>query len=459
MLEKMIDVGVNVFRLNFSHGDHREHRQMIEAIKRIRQDRDLPVAVMQDLSGSKIRTGDFNTQEVALIAGNNFTLSTDINIEGNSEMVYVDHHDLPSEVEEGDKIVLDDGRVELEVLGTSEVEIYCRVLRGSVIRGNRGLTVPERSLSLPLLSEKDIQDVKMGLEAGVDFVALSFVKSAEEIEALREIINENMEGTRPDIIAKIETKKGLENFDSILQSSDGIMVARGDLAVEISPENVPMAQKEIIKACNILGKPVITATQMLESMIESLVPTRAEVSDVANAILDGTDAVMLSAETSMGKNPLVSLKVMSTIALQTEKSLKKGHFDVKRLSKQKTPSMCTVNSVTSAAVRVSSDLEAGLIVALTDSGFTGRMLSRHKPKPLIIAMATDKNVYYKLVLSFGCVPVHIEAPEDVGEAFELVREYVINKGLAKEGDSVVVAAGVPFDHPDAKTNMLFVENI
>ncbi len=455
MLEKMVDEGVNVFRLNFSHGNHSEHGEMLEAIKRIRKEKIKPIAILQDLSGSKIRTGDFNTPEVNLVVGQDFILSTDENIEGNAGLVYVDHHTLPNEVERGDRIVLDDGRVEMEVLDKNDSEIYCRVLEGALIRGGRGLTVPGKLLSFPALSDKDMRDMKFGLDMGVDFVALSFVQSAENITTLRSFIKENAKDFHPDIIAKIETRSALDNFDSILKESDGIMVARGDLAVDISPEEVPMAQKMVIDRSNTAGKPVITATQMLESMVDSPVPTRAETSDVANAILDGTDAVMLSAETSIGNHPLQAIEVMKRTALQIEKN----YPERKRFDEKLDNEICAVNAITAAVVRVTHDVDAKLMVALTDSGFTGRMLARHKPKVPIVAMATDEHVYNKLSLSFGCVPVYIEGPEDIGRAFWLVKEYVIKNDLAREGDRVVVTAGVPFEQPEAKTNMLFVENI
>ena len=455
LLERMIEANVDVFRLNFSHGNHSEHREIIEAIKKLRQGRSKPVAILQDLSGSKIRIGNFTTPDVTLVPDQVFTFSTDKNIEGSNERVFVDHLTLPKEILTGDRIVLDDGRVSLEVLDINEKEIKCLVLQGAKIRGRRGLTVPGRKLSLPVLSEKDKNDMLLGLELEVDFVALSFVQSDECVKTLRSFINESTDGPKPDIIAKIETKKALDNFDSILEVSDGAMVARGDLAIDILPEEVPMAQKDIIKKSNKVGKPVITATQMLESMINFPEPTRAEISDVANAILDGTDAVMLSGETSIGKFPLQAIEIIKRTAEQIEKNypeLDSFKYEFKK-------EIDTVDAVTGAVVNVSNNIGAKLIAALTDSGFTGRMISRFKPKVSIIAMATDEYSYRKLSLSFGCIPIFVESPKDIGKAFDLVRQYAIKYELAKEGDRVVVTAGVPFDVSDAKTNMLSVETL
>jgi pyruvate kinase len=455
LLGKMIEAGVDVFRLNFSHGNHLEHREIIETIKKLRKGKSKPVAILQDLSGSKIRIGDFNTPEITLASNQIFTFSTNKETEGSSERVFVDYPKLPEEILKGDRIVLDDGRVNLEVIDITENEIKCLVLQGAKIRGRRGLTVPGRKLSLPVLSEKDKNDVLLGLELEVDFIALSFVQSEECIKTLRSFINESTKGPKPDIIAKIETKNALDSFDSILDASDAVMVARGDLAIDILPEEVPMAQKNIITKANKAGKPVITATQMLESMINSPKPTRAETSDVANAILDGTDAVMLSGETSIGRFPLQAIDIIQKTAEQIEKNYPVSENFNYVLKKE----MEVVNAVTKAVVKVSNDVEAKLIVALTDSGFTGRMISRFKPRVFIMALATDKRSYRKLALSFGCIPIFVESPENISTAFDLVRQYVERYELAKEGDRVVVTAGVPFDVLGVKTNMLSVETL
>ncbi|MGM0482238.1 MAG: pyruvate kinase [Patescibacteria group bacterium] len=453
LLREMAIGGVDVFRLNFSYGTHREHGEIIDKIKNIRSDLSKPMAIIQDLTGPGARIGNLDSFSVYLSEGSDFILSADPAMVGNKNGVYVDHPSLASELEKGDKVTIADGEVELEVYDISEGEIYCRVSRGGEIQSKRSLTFEGKSPSSPALREKDKADVEFGLKKGVDFVAMSFVRSTEDVESLRSFISEKDEGGKPDIIAKIETKEAIDNLDGILKSADAIMVARGDLASEISPEEVPFLQKDIIKRANSLGKPVITATQMLESMVNSSSPTRAETSDVANAILDGTDAIMLSAETAIGKYPILAVEEMGKIAIRTEKersSENRPKYDKKR-------DMQTADAVSAAVVNISYDLKSRLVVALTDSGFTGRMISRHKPGVPIITMTAKEETFRKLALCAGCVPLFTEKPKGLEDAFSLVREYALKHDLAQRGDRAVVAAGVPFERPDAKTNMLFVE--
>lgn len=457
LLGKMVETGVDVFRLNFSYGDHREHGNIIDAIKGIRNESLRPIAIMQDLSGSRIRVGEFVDSEVELISGDVFTLSTDQGVLGDKSRVSVDcPPDIVREFREGDRITISDAEVELVVSQVGESELTCYVSRGGKVRSGRGIAIPGKDISLPSLTDKDINDLEFGLAQGVDFVALSFVRSAEDVLFLRSFINEKADADRrPEIVAKIETLKAVENFEEILKVADGVMVARGDLASEVDPEEVPLLQKSIIRSSNLAGKPVITATQMLESMVNSPVPTRAETSDVANAIIDGTDAVMLSAETAIGRYPLSAVKVMATTSMKIEAN----YFNGRLVDDREKEVMDTVDSVTAAAVKVSRDLGTGLIVAITESGFTGRMISRHRPNVPIVAMTANERTFFKLSLSFGCVPMLTERTDSLEKAFDLVREYVSRNTLAGKGERVVVAAGVPFNHPDAGTNMLFVERL
>jgi len=455
LLEKLFKAEVNVFRLNFSHGSYDEFRSLIRAIKQLREEADRPVAILQDLSGPEIRIGSFAEGVVELQIGNSFTLSVDPKVVGNAGLVYVNHKSLPKEVKKGDRIVVDDGRIALSVVSVTKKEVKCLIERGGKIRGGRGVAVPGRHLSLPALTAKDKKDVAFGLEQGVDFIAMSFVRTVQDVKTLRRFIARKQLEVEPDLIAKIETWEAVDNFDEILEAVDGVMVARGDLAVEVPPERVPLIQKEIIRKSNRAGKPVITATQMLESMIHSPIATRAEVSDVANAILDGTDAVMLSAETAVGEYPLESVNVMVQTALQIEKN----YPERERINGGKSGQIEVVDSVTSSVVSTANDVGAELIIALTDSGFTGRMISRHKPKALVIAMATSQPACYKLALSFGCLPVMVNKLKTLDQAFSVIREYVLANHLAKVGDKVVVSAGAPFGQADAKTNTMFVEVI
>ncbi|MFP4539478.1 MAG: pyruvate kinase [Candidatus Paceibacterota bacterium] len=455
LLKSMIDAGVDVFRLNFSHGSRDEHRRMIREIKKIREGLAKPVAILQDISGAKVRTGSFNEPQVELLKGQGFVLFTSSETEGSVEGVYVDHQSFADEVREGDQVILDDGKVAMKVAEISDGKVFCEITKGGTVRGRRGVSVPGKILSNPAITEKDKLDIKLGLEEGVDFIALSFVREEKDVRELRSFINENVMESLPDVIAKIETAKALDNFNDIMDTADAVMIARGDLAVETEPENIPMEQKRMIAKANEQGKPVITATQMLESMVNLPTPTRAETSDVANAVLDGTDAVMLSSETSIGKYPLEAINAVAKTALRVEKNYP---TKIERKGDEKTD-MGITDSITTAVVAICRGLDAKLIVALTDSGFTGRMISRHKPKTPIVAMATDKYVYRKLSLSFGCVPLYVEPPEDVGKAFDTVRDRILARGFAEEGDRVVVAAGAPFELPGAKTNMLFVESL
>jgi pyruvate kinase len=452
VLTKLLEAGMNVMRLNFSHGDFAEHQTRVDNFRKATEKTGMTGAILQDLGGPKIRIGMFKTEYITLVEGQTFTLTTD-DIEGDETRVSVNYPLLPREVEKGHIIFLHDGKKKLEVTDIQGNDVICKVLIGGDIKGKRGVNLPDSDLSVKSLTEKDLKDLEFGIKNQVDFVALSFVRRPSDITELRTILNDR--GSDAGIIAKIETPQAVANIDEIIRLADGIMVARGDLAIEIPFEQVPMIQKMMIQKCNELGKPIITATQMLESMIKSPVATRAEVSDVANAILDGTDAVMLSEETTLGEYPVEAVSVMATVAKEIEKNYPEKdivHPDGNgRTSIQ--------DSITGSVVKTAHDVGAKAIVALTESGFTARMVSRHKPQSIILALSPNPRASQKLALSFGCLPMTISRYESVADVFEIVRTYCMKHELASEGDSVVIAAGAPFNTKGVATNMLMVETL
>jgi len=409
---------------------------------------------LQDLSGPEIRTGTFADETITLSRGRTFTLTTE-EVVGDENKVYVNYDRLPEDVAVGDKILLDDGKRRLEVVDVSGSEVITKVKVGGTISGRRGVNLPDTTLSVDVLTEKDKQDLQFGAKNDVDFVALSFVQKAEDIEDLRTLTNK--EGLDAQIIAKIETQQAVNNIDEILNVTDGIMVARGDLAVEIGPEHVPEVQKELIDECNDRGMPVITATQMLESMTDSPVPTRAEVSDVANAILDGTDAVMLSGETTIGDNPVESVSVMARVARETE-----GRLTEQFQKSAVGGGVGVVDSVTASAVHTAHNINAQAIVALTSSGFTARMISRLKPQPPIITLSPFQKTCNQTALSSGCYPLQTPNFQSFDSAMELARSVCLDTGTAEAGDLIVVVAGLPFHGSrlrNVETNMMFVEEL
>jgi len=453
VLTKLIRSGVNVVRLNFSHGDHESHKEVIELVRRVAKKLDSTVAILQDLPGPKIRIGDFYTERVQIKKGSIFTLTTKHCV-GDEKIAYVNYKPLPKEVKKGSFILLDDGKKKLQVISTTSTEIKCRVMVGGETKGRRGVNVPGAYLKISSLTENDKEHLAFGIKQNVDFIALSFVRRESDILELKEILKKA--GSDAAVIAKIETEEAIENFDKIIEATDAVMVARGDLAVEVPAENVPLLQKKIVKKCNKLGKPVIVATQMLESMIKSPVPTRAEVSDVANSILDGADAVMLSEETALGENPVEAVSMMSSVAGKIEASYPRVSFvdpDVCEV-----PLKEVVDAVSSSVVNTAHDVGAKVIIALTESGFTARMVSRYKPVQPIIVMTPNEKTVNKVILSFGCRSVVIKPFKYVANVMDQVRKFVLKEKYAKKGDRVIIVAGVPFGQRGG-TNMLMVEVI
>lgn len=451
-LAELSDAGLNVIRLNFSHGEHETHETIATRWRKVLEETGRNGAVMQDLCGPKIRTGEFVDESVTLDDGQTFTLTTR-EIEGTNERATISYKQLPQEVEKDDRILIDDGKCLLRVSDTTDTEVVCEVIKGGTIVGRRGVNVPDSDLSTPSLTEKDKVDAKFGVELGVDFVALSFVRDADDVRELRQLLD--LHGSDAHIISKIETPQAVEDIDAIIEASDGIMVARGDLAVEISPENVPLIQKEIIAKCNTVGKPVITATQMLESMIETPVPTRAEVSDVANAILDGTDAIMLSGETAVGDYPVETVKIMSEVAKRIETS--RTSRPERKISEENGKSI--VDAVTSSVIQTAYDVNAEVIVALTDSGFSARMVARYKPKPTVLAFSQHAQTVRRLALSYGVWAYQRPPADDLDTLLEEIHDVVLSKRLASKGDKIVVTAGLPFSADEQETNMLLVEEL
>jgi pyruvate kinase len=452
MLSKLLKAGLNVMRLNFSHGDFAEHQGKVDNFRAAMKKTGITGAILQDLGGPKIRLGEFSQERVQLKAGNSITITTE-KIVGDEKRVSINYKPFPKEVKVGEIVMVDDGKKKFQVTAIKGEDVICKILVGGETKGRRGVNLPDSNLSIKALTDKDLADLEFGIKNKVDYVALSFVRRPEDITELREILKKRK--LKAGIIAKIETPQAIANIDEIISLADGIMIARGDLAIEVPFEKVPVYQKMMIQKCIALGKPIITATQMLESMIKAPVPTRAEVSDVANAILDGTDAVMLSEETTLGSYPVEAVTVMAKIAEEIEKdypelpSVRAG-FD----GETDVP-----DSITSSVVKTAHDVGAKIIVALTESGFTARMISRHRPESFILSLSPEIGTCQKLALSFGCLPVNIPRYETVDDVFKIVRTHCLKEKLAKKGDKVVIASGVPFNTRGVTTNMLMVETL
>ena len=375
--------GMDVARFNFSHGDHAEHRHRLEILESVREELGIPIASLLDTKGPEIRTGKLKDgKKVTLKEGDLYTLTTE-EIVGDETRGYINYAGLAEDVKPGDRILIDDGLIELHVREVNGTDIVCRIENGGELGEKKGVNVPGVRVKLPALTDKDKEDIRFGVDAGFDFVAASFVRNADAIREIREILDEK--GSAMQIIAKIENEEGIENIDSIIEASDGIMVARGDMGVEIPAEKVPHIQKMIIRKCNLACKVVITATQMLDSMIRNPRPTRAEVSDVANAVYEGTDAVMLSGETAMGSYPIEAVRMMSQIAEESEKYLDYMFYQRRKVSAENLRNIS--NTVCYSSVATASDLEAPVIVAPSVSGFTTRMLSKWRPKALIAGLS------------------------------------------------------------------------
>ena len=449
-IQELIQTGMNVARLNFSHGTHEEHAGYIRAIRTAASKLNIPVAILQDLSGPRIRTGVLKEKAVRLRQGANFILTTR-KVIGTEHEVSVNLPGLLESVKLGDVIFLDNGAIKLTVADTTPTDVKCSVIIEGILGEEKGINVPGVNLKIPSFTDKDVRDLLFGVEQGVDFVALSFVREAGDVLRVRKFLDERKADI--PIIAKIEKWEAWENLDEIVAAANGVMVARGDLGVEIPLERVPLVQKEIIKRCNRAGKPVITATQMLESMIDSPFPTRAEVTDVANSIFDGTDAIMLSGETAEGCYPVEAVKMMAQIALETEAALP---YTKLLLDKGADLEPQTDDAISYAACHIAHQLEAVAIVAFTSSGSTARRVAKYRPRVPILATTPSPNVMRRLLLSCGVYPYEVAKPSTVDHLFAQGVKLSLETEAAKKGDLIVITAGIPIGIPGA-TNLLKVQ--
>lgn len=448
--------GMDVARFNFSHGDHAEHKHRLEILESVREELGIPIASLLDTKGPEIRTGKLKDgKKVTLKEGDLYTLTTE-EIVGDETRGYINYAGLAEDVKPGDRILIDDGLIELHVREVNGTDIVCRIENGGELGEKKGVNVPGVRVKLPALTDKDKEDIRFGVDAGFDFVAASFVRNADAIREIREILDEK--GSAMQIIAKIENEEGIENIDSIIEASDGIMVARGDMGVEIPAEKVPHIQKMIIRKCNLACKVVITATQMLDSMIRNPRPTRAEVSDVANAVYEGTDAVMLSGETAMGSYPIEAVRMMRQIAEESEKYLDYMFYQRRKVSAENLRNIS--NTVCYSSVATASDLEAPVIVAPSVSGFTTRMLSKWRPKALIAGLSPSMTAVRQMQLYWGVKPFHAKRAESTDALLFASVELLKEKGIVKEGEIVVATAGVVTranrHEPVADTNIMRV---
>ena len=450
MLCALLRAGMNVARLNFSHGSHEEHAQRIQNIRLASRQCDIPVAIMLDTKGPEIRTGNFKDGRVTLTAGQKVTVTTEM-IEGDAKRFAVNYSQLAQEVHPGDTILLDDGLIALTVEAIEGTEIYCQVQNTGEVSNHKGVNIPNVAIGLPAVTDKDHADILFGIEQGVDFIAASFIRSAGDVLEIRRILEEHQANIH--IISKIENQQGVDHLEEILAISDGLMVARGDLGVEIPAEQVPLVQKQMIARCNLVGKPVITATQMLDSMMRNPRPTRAEASDVANAIFDGTDAIMLSGETAAGKYPLESVQTMANIAAMTETALDYAHLlNEKGLQ----AGHSTTAAIGYATCTTARNLEAAAIITATESGSTARMVSKFRPETPIIAITHNEETQRKLLLNWGVMPLLGHKANNTDELIDQSIQIALQKGHIKRGDLVVLTAGVPVGIPGT-TNLLKVE--
>ena len=433
-IRPLLDAGVNVARMNLSHGTYDVHEEVYRNVKRAAEDAGLPVAVLVDLQGPKIRTATFADGPQLLTAGDTFTITVR-DVPGSKEIVGTTYKGLVGDVKPGDTLLIDDGRINLEVVSTTDTDVVCRVVVGGVISNNKGINLPGVAVSVPALSEKDEDDLRWGLKLGVDYIALSFVRSADDITRVHEIMDE--EGVRLPVVAKLEKPQAMENLEAIIDAFDAIMVARGDLGVELPPERVPIVQKEAIENARRMAKPVIVATQMLESMIENPIATRAETSDVANAVLDGADAVMLSGETSVGKYPVNAVKTMAKIIASSEE------YGLARIPELGTRPRTQGGAVTLAAVEIAEFVEAKFLCIFTESGDSARRMSRLRSGIPMLAFTPLETIRRRLSLNWGITSFLVDRVLHTDEMYKQVDDMLLGQKLAKKGDKVVVVSGSP----------------
>ena len=452
VLREMLESGMNVARFNFSHGSHEEHKRRLDALEALREELGLPVAAMLDTKGPEVRLRSFADGAVALKTGGEFTLTTR-DVAGDERICSVTYADLPGDVKPGNTILLDDGLVRLTVLETTSTDIRCRVENDGVMKNNKGVNVPGIRLSMPYMSQRDREDILFGVEQGFDFIAASFVRTAADVREIRRLLDEA--GSSIQIIAKIENQEGVSNLTEILSVADGIMVARGDMGVEIDFTEIPIIQKDMIAQCMDAGKPVITATQMLDSMVENPRPTRAEITDVANAIYDGTSAIMLSGETAAGKYPVDAVKTMDAIARRTEADINYA----KRMRNLTGSARLSIAAATAhAACTTALDIGADAIITVSQSGATARLVSRFRPGSTVVACLLSEQVRRQMALYWGVVPLLMPYAQNTDQLIDFAVRAAEEAGLVKQGDLVVLTAGVPVG-VSGTTNMIKVHLI
>jgi pyruvate kinase len=450
---RLIEAGVNVFRLNFSHGTKEVHKRNIDHIRQVSKELGYPIGVLQDLQGPKIRIATFKEGKVELKAGDSLSLTCDDDTPGDEKRVGVTYKNLYNDVRSGDTLLLDDGRLALKVKLVKGQTIETTVTLGGVLSNNKGINIPGADLSIPALTDKDVEDLLYGAELDVDWVAMSFVRSRDDLLLARHYLARS--GSRAKLMAKIEKPSAVSRFEEILGEVDGVMVARGDLGVEMAPEQVPLIQKRLIRACVEAGKPVVTATQMLESMISNPTPTRAEASDVANAIYDGTDAVMLSAETAVGKYPVEAVQMMNRIALSVESD---PEYQTSMREHYPTPRDTTADAISLSACQIAHNLSAQVIVTFTSSGTTAQRVSRNRPAAPILALTPSELAFRQLTVAWGVIPYFTDDISSTDEMVDAASKAIINSKLTDPGARYVITAGVPFGMRGT-TNLIRVERM
>lgn len=455
VIEKLFKAGMNVGRINFSHGTHEEHKKKIETFREVRDNLGIPAAVLLDTKGPEIRIGKIAGGKAYLEKGSNFVLTID-EVLGDDKKTYVKYSNFTSDVSEGTTILLDDGKIVMRADKVTKREVFCTVLVGGFISDNKGINLPNSVLSMDYLSPADKQDLKFGVEMDVDYIAASFVRNKEDILQLRYFVDD-LGGKDIKIIAKIENKQGLKNFSEILEVADGIMVARGDMGVEMPYEMLPGIQKKIISRCLELGKIAITATQMLESMIVNPTPTRAETSDVANAVFDGSSAIMLSGETAAGQYPVEACASMKRIANQAEQDLLSAEIAGSRAVRNYSMNDLT-NAVGHSACTMAYDIDAGAIMAITKTGYTATKMSKFRPVTQIIAMTPYGKTYHQMALEWGVLSVRVDYKDNLEELMTHCIQVAQNSGLVRHGEKVVITCGMPLDVP-GNTNIIRVEEV
>ena len=453
VLKDMVKAGMNVARFNFSHGSHEEHKSRMDLVKSIRKELGMPVGIMLDTKGPEIRTKTYKDGKIEIVEGQQFTLTTR-DIEGDNTIVSISYEGLPNDVTEGTTILIDDGLIAFKVEKVEGTEIVCRALNGGPLSNRKSVNVPGIKLNMPYISEKDRLDVIFGCSQGIDFIAASFCRSAQDMRDLKAILKE--QGCEDvEIIAKIENMEGVNNIDEILDEVNGIMVARGDLGVEVPFEELPAIQKNLIKKCISRGRRVVTATQMLESMAKNPRPTRAEVSDVANAVYDGTSAIMLSGETSVGKYPVETVAAMSSIAENAEANI---HYDRRRITRPEFMDMelggeRTTNAISHAVCTTAADLDAKCIVAFTESGSTARAVSCRRPGKIIVGATPSEKTYNRLTMSWGIIPCMVKRPESGSALYVQALNAAVRTAGVKADDTIIITAGMPVGHVNYTNTM------